>query len=188
MPPKNKFSKEQIIDAAFLIAKSEGLDNISMRKIAEKIGSSVAPIYVNFDNVDELKSAVVKKLVDISKEILEEQNSGQPFLDIGIASLLVAKEYKALFVDLTMKPNSYAEQYNQQMEKDLIARIKMDPVLEGFSQAEMMSILLKMKIFQTGLSIMVANQLLPEEFTEEQLIYLLQSTGNDIISSTRKQK
>ncbi|HCF51225.1 MAG TPA: TetR/AcrR family transcriptional regulator, partial [Syntrophomonas sp.] len=34
MGPKIKFTKEQIIDAAFEIAKAEGIDNITMRKIA----------------------------------------------------------------------------------------------------------------------------------------------------------
>ena len=62
MGPKVKFTREQIIDAAFEIARTEGIDSITMRKIAEKMGSSVAPIYVNFNNVDELNEALWKGL------------------------------------------------------------------------------------------------------------------------------
>ena len=43
MGPKVKFTREQIIDTAFEIAQTEGIDSITMRKIAEKMGSSVAP-------------------------------------------------------------------------------------------------------------------------------------------------
>lgn len=185
MPPKNKFTKEQIIDAAFDIAKEEGLDSVVIRKVADRIGSSIAPIYVNFDNVEELKSAVIAKLVRKSKEILDEQDSGSPFLDIGMASLFVARDFSALFMDLIMKPNTYLQQYNQAMEQDLIARIQNDQNLQGFNEQETMNILLKMKIFQTGLSVMVANKLLPEVFSEDTVKQLLAETGNDVIAAAR---
>lgn len=43
MGPKIKFTKEQINDAAFEIAQTEGIDSITMRKIAKKMGSYVLP-------------------------------------------------------------------------------------------------------------------------------------------------
>ncbi len=61
MAPKSKFKKDQIIDAAFEIARTEGIDRITIRKVAEKLGSSIAPIYVNFKEVDELIQEVIKK-------------------------------------------------------------------------------------------------------------------------------
>lgn len=61
MPLKPKFTKEQIIDSAFQIAKEEGIDKITIRKVANHLGSSSAPIYVNFKDVQELKRAVIKK-------------------------------------------------------------------------------------------------------------------------------
>lgn len=60
MPPKKKFSKEQIVEAAFEIAKEEGMSYITIRKVADRLRSSIAPIYVNFDNVEELISVVMK--------------------------------------------------------------------------------------------------------------------------------
>ena len=66
MPPKPKFSKQEIVNAAFDIAKNEGLDAITIRKVAHKLGSSIAPIYVNFDNVEQLVQAVVTKTFDIA--------------------------------------------------------------------------------------------------------------------------
>ncbi|NLP23868.1 MAG: TetR/AcrR family transcriptional regulator, partial [Syntrophomonadaceae bacterium] len=85
MGPKVKFTREQIIDAAFEIARTEGIDNITMRKIAEKMGSSVAPIYVNFKNVDELNEALIERIISISHQFLAEENTGNPFRDIGNA-------------------------------------------------------------------------------------------------------
>lgn len=61
MAPKKKYSKQQIIDAAFEIAKEEGMSSITIRKVAEHLGSSIAPIYVNFNTIDDLTEAVMQK-------------------------------------------------------------------------------------------------------------------------------
>src|SRR5699024_6488020 len=97
MPPKTKFSKEKIVEAAFEIATEHGMEEITIRRIADRLESSIAPIYVNFRNVEEVKEAVIQKTNEISKQMIEEQNSGRPFYDIGMASLKFAREYSVLF-------------------------------------------------------------------------------------------
>lgn len=184
MPPKNKFSKEQIIEVTFDIAKAEGIDSITIRKVAEKLGSSIAPIYVNFKDVDELRQEVITKIYEMGKQMTLEQNTGNPFHDIGIASLRFAKEYSVLFRELMLKNNNYMISYEQEMGDVLIEQMKEDPDLSGFSDEELKTILLKMRIFQLGLSVMAANGLLPDTFTEEKMIELLESTATDVIYST----
>ncbi|RXI96593.1 TetR/AcrR family transcriptional regulator [Anaerobacillus alkaliphilus] len=184
MPPKKKFTREQIIDAAFEIAKKEGLGSITIRKIANALGSSIAPIYVNFNDVDELLEGVMLKIHELTQNILLEQNTGYPFLDIGIASLKFAKEYDVLFKDLVFQKN---DQFDVDMEEQLVELMKTDPDLKGFSTDELKDILLKLKIFQTGLSLMVANGLLSNK-TDEQLIEMLMSMGNDVIVAKRQSK
>ncbi|MBU9711348.1 TetR/AcrR family transcriptional regulator [Evansella tamaricis] len=188
MAPKNKFTKEQIIDCAFDIAKVNGINSITIRKVAENLGSSIAPIYVNFNNVEELKREVIRKLIKVSNDILGKQDSGNPFLDLGVASILAAKKYRALFTDFILNPNTYLEEYDRGMEQTILAKIQSDQSLQGFSEEEVMTIFLKMKIFQTGLSIMVGNNLLPKELGEEQIINLLEGTGHDIITAARLRK
>lgn len=51
--PKIKFEKEVLIEKVLEIAKEEGFENVTVRKIAQKIGSSVAPIYTAFGSVSE---------------------------------------------------------------------------------------------------------------------------------------
>lgn len=45
MAERTKFFKEQIINLAFIIAKTEALEGITIRKVAEHLGSSPAPIF-----------------------------------------------------------------------------------------------------------------------------------------------
>lgn len=183
MGPKIKFTKERIIDAAYEIAKIEGIDNITIRKIAEKMGSSIAPIYVNFKDVNELIQAVISKIFIVSHQMLLEVDTGNPFLDMGVASLRFAKEYPILFRDLIIKKNHYMKNYDQEMGTVLIEQMKKDPELTGFTNEDLMTILLKMRIFQLGLSVMIANGLLSDDFTEEKAIELLKSTANDVITT-----
>lgn len=185
MPPKIQFTKEQIIEAAFDIACQEGIDSITIRKVAERLGSSIAPIYVNFENVDELVQAVVSKSFAVGQELLAEQDSGNPFFDLGAASLRFAREYSQLFRDLVLQGSRHMRRYDQELGPEVIAHMKKDPELAGFSDEELKEILLKMRMFQIGLSVMIANQLLAEDFDEMKTRQLLESAGNDVIRAAR---
>lgn len=188
MGPRIKFSREQIIDTAFEIAKTDGIGNVTIRKIAEKIGSSVAPIYVNFENMDELNEALVERIVGVSQQLLIEESTGKPFDDMGRASLRFAIEYSVLFRDLVMKNNRYMKGYDEKMMPQLVEEMQKDPEMKDFTADELKTILLKMKIFQMGLSVMAANGLLPNEYKMQDLMDILSSTANDVIQSARIMK
>lgn len=188
MGPKVKFTKEQIIGAAFEIAQTEGIDSITMRKIAEKMGSSVAPIYVNFKNVDELNEALIEKIIGISRQLLMEEDTGNPFSDVGNASIRFAMEYSVIFRDLVAKGNKYMQGYDEKMMPVLVEEMQKDPELKGFTVDELKTILLKMRIFQLGLSIMTANSLLPKEYKKQDVLDILSSTADDVIMSAKLRK
>src|SRR5690606_19748009 len=114
------------------------------------LGSSIAPIYVNFKEASELVEEVYKKTFELSRQILMEQNSGNPFYDIGVASIRFARKYPVLFRDLVMKKNDQAK-HNEEETQGLIKMMKKDPGLNGLSDNELLVILLKMKTFQIGM-------------------------------------
>lgn len=188
MPPKKKFTKEQIVDAAFEIAKQEGIDSITIRKVATKLGSSIAPIYVNFNDADELVREVIHKTVELSNHILQENHTGNPFHDMGVASLRFARDYSVLFRDLVWNPNKYVHEYEQEMNPVLLDQMKEDADLQGFSDDELRLILLKMRACTLGLSIMVANGMLPEDVDEKAVIQIMDSMAEDVVMTARLRK
>ena len=167
------------------IAKSEGIDSITMRKIAEKMGSSVA-LYVNFKN-DELNEALIEKIISISRQLLLEENTGN-LRDIGMLSLRFAMEYSVIFRDLVIKSGKYMEGYDEKMLPVLIEEMQKDPQLKSFTIDELKIILLKMRIFQLGLSIMAANSLLPKDYSKQDMIDILSGTADDVIMSAKIRK
>lgn len=186
MPPKTKFTKEAIIDAAFEIAKTEGIDQITIRKVADQLGSSIAPIYVNFTDIEELKKAVIHKIHEISQQMLMTPYSPDPFLNIGIASLKFAREYPVLFKDLIMN-NHRLKDVNPPIGS-ILDQMKQNQQLHNFTDEELMGILFNMQVFQLGLSVMEVNGMLPQNFTEERLIEVMESAGNDVMVAARLRK
>jgi|SRR5690625_743500 len=187
MAPKNKFTKQDIIQAAFDIAKEEGIDALTIRLIAKQLGSSIAPIYVNFENIEEVKESVVKRAQTVAKELILEQNSGQPFRDIGIASLKFAREYSVLYRDLIMKNNEHMK-HNEESVVFSVQQMKQDPMLADFTDETLRRIILKMEIFQTGLCVMAANDLLPMSFKEEHMIEMLDCVAEDFFTAEQARR
>ncbi|GAB6926989.1 hypothetical protein JCM10914A_09720 [Paenibacillus sp. JCM 10914] len=187
MPPKSKFTKQDIVLAAFQIARKDGLDSITIRKVAEQLGSSIAPIYVNFNDVEELVQHVVNHALHTAKQLITDQSSGQPFRDIGMASLRFAKEYPVLYRDLIMKNSQHMKHTPEQIQY-VVELMQQDPDLSGFSDQELEAILIKMQVFQTGLCVMVANHLFTEIPDDEQMLRMMDEAAEDFVRAARKRQ
>lgn len=59
MPPKAKFTAEEIINAAFEIARAEGLEKITARELGNRLGSSARPIFTVFESMDMIRTEVI---------------------------------------------------------------------------------------------------------------------------------
>ncbi|MCM3493216.1 TetR/AcrR family transcriptional regulator [Paenibacillus lactis] len=184
MAPKPKFTKQDIILAAFDIARAEGLNSVSIRKVADRLGCSIAPIYVNFADAEELLQRVVEHALHVAKQMITGQRTGQPFRDIGMASLRFAREFPLLYRDLIMKNNPYMK-HNEEQLNEVVELMKEDPGLAGFSGEELRALLIKMQTFQTGLSVMVANDLFTTSVNEEQVMAMMNEAAEDFIRAAR---
>ncbi|MGN0805236.1 MAG: TetR/AcrR family transcriptional regulator [Candidatus Coproplasma sp.] len=61
MPPKNRYTKEQIIQSAIEIVREKGAEEVTARSIASKLGCSVAPIFSAFENMEQLQAELIKQ-------------------------------------------------------------------------------------------------------------------------------
>lgn len=59
MPPKAKFTKEEIIEAALCIVREAGLDALTARALGNRLGSSARPIFTVFQGMEEVQQEVV---------------------------------------------------------------------------------------------------------------------------------
>lgn len=98
MPPKVKFSRQVILDAAVQQVRQEGIDALTTREIAKRLGSSTRPIFTAFASMEELKSAVSREAREIYQSYLREgKQHPSPFLGMGIAYIRFAKTEPRLY-------------------------------------------------------------------------------------------
>ncbi|AKB56882.1 TetR/AcrR family transcriptional regulator [Methanosarcina barkeri] len=180
MPPKTKFDKEAIVEAAFDIAKEEGFASITARSVAKRLHCSVAPIYLNFETIDDLIKAVVERVFALSDELMKKQEGSDLFENIGKASLAFAREYPVLFRELVMQQNPYMASY-ENVQEAIVKVLAEDENLRGLTYEERRRLLLKMRIFQMGISVMAANGQLPSWLDDQAAEALLLEMGEDLL-------
>ena len=99
MPAKPKISKEMIVDAAFEIARKEGMENINARTVSEKLNCSTQPVMYHFATIEELKKTAYAKADRYHSEYLMNVESPQKgvMLGIGLNYIRFAMEEPHLF-------------------------------------------------------------------------------------------
>ena len=103
MPPKPKFTKEEITNAALKVAREKGIGAVSAREIAVVLGTSTRPIFTYFRTMDELKKAVRQFAEDIFQKYVEKGLAMEPpFLGAGVQYLEFAQQEPELYKLLYM--------------------------------------------------------------------------------------
>lgn len=104
MPPKSKFSKEQIIDTAFALVERDGADALTARTLGAALGSSARPIFTAFNNMDDVRVGVIERAKARYKSYVDEGLEQTPaFKGVGTAYIRFALERPELFKLLFMR-------------------------------------------------------------------------------------
>lgn len=161
MPPKAKFSKEEIIEAAVDIVKAEGFQALTARALGAKLGTSSSPIFTVFQNMDEVQQEVLKSANQLYQNYLEtdmKSNQYPPYKSSGMAYIRFAKEEKELFKLLFMRDRSQEKlSENKEEIRQLINLIKQNL---NISEDEAYLFHLEMWIYVHGIATMAATSYL----------------------------
>lgn len=103
MPPKAKFTKEEIIEAALNIVQADGLEALTSRALGTRLGSSARPIFTVFQNMDEVQQAVIDAAKALYKEYVDQGLTWEhPFKGVGTQYILFSVQEPKLFQLLFM--------------------------------------------------------------------------------------
>lgn len=103
MPPRVKFSREEIVQAALDVAREKGADAMTTRDIAAKLGVSTQPIFTYFRSMREVRAAVHAAAETFYQKYAAEGLAEEiPFLGYGMRHIRFAREepelYRLLFL------------------------------------------------------------------------------------------
>ena len=85
MPPKTKFQKEEIINAALEVIRTKGSEGLTAREVAAVLGVSTRPIFTYYASMDDLRRDVYIAAKDIHKKYIRKGLQQKiPFLGVGL--------------------------------------------------------------------------------------------------------
>jgi len=103
MPPKAKFTREEIIEAALSIVRASGFEALTSRALGVRLGSSARPIFTVFRNMDEVQQAVIESAKRLYKIYVHKGLTWEhPFKGVGTQYILFSVNEPKLFQLLFM--------------------------------------------------------------------------------------
>lgn len=104
MPPKAKFTKDEIVNAALNMVRENGFDSLTARSLGVKLGSSARPIFTVFESMDEVHQSVLQSAKALYKQYVDKGLQETPaFKGVGRQYIRFAKNEPKLFQLLFMK-------------------------------------------------------------------------------------
>lgn len=98
MPPKPKYKRNEIINGALQLVREEGMSALTARALSERLNCSVAPIFSEFKNMEELKNEVMRSAKDIYDGYIKEGlKYSLPFKGAGLKYIEFAQREPNLF-------------------------------------------------------------------------------------------
>lgn len=100
MPPKVKFSREEILNVALDIVRENGVEALTARALGKRLGTSARPIFTAFENMDELQEELKKSAEKLYEKYVREGLADQSvpaFKSVAKQYLLFAKNEPKLF-------------------------------------------------------------------------------------------
>jgi AcrR family transcriptional regulator len=175
MPPKVKFEKASIVNAAFEIVRKNGWQGLSARSIAEELKSSTRPIYSHLKSMNSLEEEVVKKAMELLEEYIRTPRTGDKWLDQGYGYVLFAKREKYLFKAIfDEKHNHFYKRFSAEIFTKLGEDLSDDPDFRVLSEEHQTNMRKVRWVYVHGLASLLANSFEFDEYkTEEELAHLI---------------
>lgn len=112
MPPKPKFTKEEIVETALELVSQRGLEALTARELGAALGSSARPIFTVFENMEELQGEVRKAAMARFEGFAEKHLPDMPiFKQVGMQMVLFGlrepKLYQLLFMQEQENPSGF---------------------------------------------------------------------------------
>lgn len=180
MVRKVVFSSEDVVKAGLAVMDKDGVENLSARRVAEELGASTAPVYSNFENMDDLVKAVKQAAVGLLLELTREKHTENAFLNMGVGVLEFARRHPLLYGALFQQANDDCEAGPGVM-KELLKRMAVLPDLNQLKPVERIILLRKVAIFTHGLATEICSGL-PPGIRWENLLMILEEVGAAIMA------
>lgn len=157
MPPKCRFTRLEILNAALEIARVEGTGGVTARSVAARLHSSPKVIFGLFRNMDELQEELIRAADAMYQRYLQEEIKKAeypPYKATGLAYIRFAKEERELFRLLFMRDRS--QEAKPQDSKELQPILSLIQKSTGLTEQDALMLHLEMWMYTHGIATTIA--------------------------------
>lgn len=156
MPPKPKYTKEEIVAAAYEITRQKGIDAVVAREVGKCLNTSSSPIFTIWSSMEELREEVRSLAKEKYREYMADIFDYSPsFKEFGMRCVSFAAEepnlFRLLFLTKGKEHSPYAR-FKQEFEGIFIPLV--EEIMNQFelSKPDAENLLNEMIIFANGIS------------------------------------
>ncbi len=104
MPPKPKFTRSEVTDAALALVRKQGIEHLTARDLGLRLGSSTRPIFTAFCSMEEVREAVHTQAQELFERYMAVAEQYNPAYKMrGMQWVRFAREEPQLFRLLFMQ-------------------------------------------------------------------------------------
>ena len=181
MPPKPKFTKEEIIAAALELVSERGMSALTSRDLGARLGSSARPIFTIFSSMEEVQEEVKKAAIKRFESYAQKAVNYTPvFKQVGMQMILFAKEEPKLYQIGFMSDNHNVDNFDDIFDRlGDVAYQCVDVIQRDYdlSEQDAKKLFEHVWIYTFGIGALCATGMC--NFSEEQVIEML---GHDFIA------
>lgn len=169
MPPKPKYTKEEIVGAAYELTRKKGIDAVVAREVGKRLNTSSSPIFTVWSSMDELKEEVRKLAKQKYQQYMSDIFDYFPsFKEFGMRCVSFAAEepylFRLLFLTKGEEHSPYMR-FKQEFESIFIPLVEEIRNEFELSQSDAEDLLNHMIIFANGIAAFVLTD--TESFSKE---------------------
>ena len=181
MPPKPKFTKEQIIAAALELVSEKGPEALTARELGARLGSSARPIFTAFDSMEQVQEAVRDAALKRFESYAEKAVHYTPvFKQVGMQMILFAMEEPKLYQLVYMTENAGATDFDGIVQRlGDVAQLCVDVIRRdyGLSEEDAKALFQHVWIYTFGIGALCATGMC--RFSQEEIMQML---GQDFMA------
>ena len=181
MPPKPKFTKEEIVAAALELVSEKGIEALTARELGARLGSSARPIFTVFHSMEEVQEGVRATALKRFEGYAEKAIHYTPvFKQVGMQMILFAMEEPKLYQLVYMSENAGATDFEGIAQRlGDVAQLCVDVIQRdyGLSETDARSLFEHVWIYTFGIGALCATGMC--RFSQDEIIQML---GQDFMA------
>lgn len=173
MPPRAKYTREEIIDVALQMTRENGIESVVARELGKRLGTSSSPIFTAFKNMEELQLEVRKvALHEFEAYVSDALNYTPAFKYVGLKMVEFAVNEPKLFQLVYMREHEMSQNFDglvAELGDTVEVCIEIIQKDYGLSRQEAELLFRQVWLHTFGICVLVAGkvcQITPEEISK----------------------